>query len=41
MAPRELQSRYEKLDDFRRLAAKYDPERKFRNDFLAGSIFAS
>jgi xylitol oxidase len=41
MAPRELQSRYEKLADFRRLAAKYDPERKFRNDFLDGSIFAS
>jgi xylitol oxidase len=40
MAPAELQSRYERLDDFRRLAARYDPQGKFRNDFLATNLFA-
>jgi alditol oxidase len=40
MPPAELQSRYEKLADFRRLAAKYDPKGKFRNDFLNANIFA-
>jgi xylitol oxidase len=38
MAPKELQSRYEKLADFRRLAAKYDPTGKFRNEFLASTV---
>lgn len=33
--------RYEKLDDFRRLAARYDPHGKFRNDFLNANIFGS
>jgi xylitol oxidase len=40
MAPAELQSRYERLDDFRRLAAQYDPQGKFRNDFLDTNLFA-
>jgi xylitol oxidase len=39
MAPAELRSRYEKLDDFRRLAAKYDPQGKFRNEFLDANLF--
>jgi alditol oxidase len=34
MAPAELRSRYERLAEFRQLAAKYDPREKFRNDFL-------
>ncbi len=34
MAPEDLQARYEKLEEFRGLAAKYDPQGKFRNDFL-------
>jgi xylitol oxidase len=40
MAPAELRSRYEKLDDFRNLAAKYDPKGKFRNNFLNTNLFA-
>jgi alditol oxidase len=34
-----LESRYEKLSDFKKLAALYDPKGKFRNDFLHGSIY--
>jgi alditol oxidase len=39
MAPAELRSRYSKWDDFRKLAAKYDPKGKFRNDFLNTNVF--
>jgi xylitol oxidase len=39
LAPAELHSRYERLDDFRRLAAKFDPRGKFRNDFLNNTVF--
>jgi xylitol oxidase len=38
MAPRQLQSRYERLADFKQLAAQFDPEAKFRNDFLASTL---
>jgi xylitol oxidase len=31
---------YERIDEFRRLAAKYDPKGKFRNEFLDANIFA-
>jgi xylitol oxidase len=41
MAPAELRSRYEKRDDFLKLAAKYDPKGKFRNDFLNRNLFIS
>jgi xylitol oxidase len=34
-----LESRYEKLDDFKKLAETYDPKGKFRNDFLNGTIY--
>ena len=34
-----LESRYEKLADFKKLAENYDPTGKFRNDFLNGTIF--
>jgi alditol oxidase len=34
-----LESRYEKLADFRKLAANYDPKGKFRNEFLNGTIY--
>jgi alditol oxidase len=34
-----LESRYEKLTDFKKLAAYYDPEGKFRNDFLSGNLY--
>lgn len=40
IAPAELRARYEKLDDFLKLAAKYDPKGKFRNDFLNTNVFA-
>lgn len=41
MSPSELRSRYEKLDDFLALVAKYDPKGKFRNDFLNTNLFLS
>ena len=41
MSPADLRSRYEKLPDFIRLARQYDPQGKFRNDFLDTNIFAS
>jgi alditol oxidase len=41
MEPRELRARYEKLDDFVQLAAKYDPKGKFRNQFLDSTVFAT
>jgi xylitol oxidase len=34
-----LESRYEKLADFKKLAATYDPKGKFRNDFLNRTIY--
>ena len=39
LAPAELRRRYEKLHDFRRLCAKYDPKAKFRNEFLEHNLF--
>ena len=41
LAPKELQSRYEKLPDFLALAKQFDPDGKFRNDFLNTNIFAA
>jgi xylitol oxidase len=41
LPPAQLHSQYEKLSDFRQLAAKYDPKGKFRNDFLNTNVFAS
>jgi xylitol oxidase len=40
MAPDTLQRRYERCADFKRLAAEYDPHGKFRNEFLAASLYA-
>ena len=39
MAPKVLESRYEKLNDFKTLVAEYDPKGKFRNDFLSKEIY--
>jgi xylitol oxidase len=39
MSPEVLESRYEKLADFKKLAAHYDPKGKFRNDFLSGNLY--
>jgi len=35
MQSQQLQSRYEKLPDFKALVKTYDPDEKFRNEFLA------
>jgi xylitol oxidase len=34
-----LQSRYEKLGDFRKMVAEYDPKGKFRNGFLERNVY--
>ena len=34
-----LESRYEKLSEFKKLAAHYDPRGKFRNDFLNDTLY--
>ena len=39
MAPAVLDSRIEKLDDFKKLVAQYDPKGKFRNEFLERNVF--
>lgn len=39
MAPKVLESHYEKLSDFKKLVAEYDPHGKFRNDFLSKEIY--
>lgn len=37
--PKVLQSRYEKLADFKKTVAEYDPKEKFRNGFLEHNIY--
>ncbi len=39
LGPDQLQSRYERLDEFKRLTAEFDPEGKFRNRFLDSTIY--
>jgi alditol oxidase len=39
MSPARLGSRHEKLADFQKLLAQYDPRGKFRNEFLNKNIF--
>ena len=39
MSPKLLASRYEKLPDFKKMVAMYDPEGKFRNEFLNETIY--
>ena len=41
MSPARLQSLYEKMPDFRRLLEAYDPQGKFRNEFLDTYIFGT
>jgi alditol oxidase len=38
LTPAQFASRYEKLNDFKSLVAKYDPSGKFKNDFLKNTI---
>ena len=40
MAPKTLQSNYEKLDDFKKLVAEFDPQGKFRNEFLERNLYS-
>jgi xylitol oxidase len=39
--PPVLQSRYEKLADFRALVNQYDPKGKFQNEFLRSNLYSS
>lgn len=39
MEPSLLRRRYERLNDFRALASRHDPEGKFRNEFLEVNLF--
>ena len=41
MSASQLRSSYEKLPEFIQLARKYDPQGKFRNEFLERNIFGS
>jgi len=41
LTPAVLQSRYEKLHDFKQLVHQYDPEGKFKNDFLTLNIYST
>ena len=41
MAPAVLDSRIEKLGDFKQLAIQYDPRGKFRNEFLNTNLFGA
>jgi xylitol oxidase len=38
LTPAQFSSRYERLNDFKSLVAKYDPAGKFKNDFLKNTI---
>ena len=41
LAPAVLQSRYEKLNDFKQLVNQYDPNGKFRNEYLSRNLYSS
>ena len=41
MPPKVLALRYEKMDDFKKLIAFYDPKGKLRNDFIDNNLFGS
>ena len=40
MSPGVLDSRYEKLGEFKKFVAQYDPKGKFRNDFLNTNLYS-
>ena len=39
LEPAQLQSRYEKLTDFKNLVKTHDPRGKFRNEFLIRTLY--
>ena len=41
MPPAELDSRYNRLADFKALVSRYDPQGKFRNEFLNANLYPS
>jgi len=41
ISPKVLASRYEKLPDFKKMIATFDPKEKFRNEFLSSTIYAN
>jgi alditol oxidase len=41
IAPSVLQSRYEKLNDFKQLLNQHDPNGKFKNEFLSTNLYSS
>jgi xylitol oxidase len=41
LSPKVLESRYEKMADFKKLVAEYDPHGKFRNGFLDRNIYGN
>jgi len=41
ISPSLLRSRYEKLNDFKQLVSQYDPNNKFRNEFLSTNILGT
>jgi xylitol oxidase len=40
LEPARLRARYERLADFLALARRYDPEGKFRNEFLDANLYS-
>lgn len=38
--PKKLQKRYEKLDEFKALVAEFDPDGKFRNEFIEKNLYS-
>jgi xylitol oxidase len=40
LAPAQLQLRYEKCGEFKQLVKQYDPQDKFRNEFLAANLYS-
>lgn len=40
MAPKTLQSKYSRLADFKEIVAEFDPEGKFRNEFIQKNLYS-
>jgi xylitol oxidase len=41
LAPERIESRYARLADFKSLVKKWDPEGKFRNEFVDRNLYSS
>jgi xylitol oxidase len=40
MQPEQIQARYPKMLDFKELLNEYDPQGKFRNQFLSRNLYS-